>query len=468
VGADRRRSTRGRVAPVFALEHDPEPETDHLSYALGVALGRFGAGGEGILDPAKDSLAHALPAGILFLDGTQDAEDLRDSLGHAAARPLRDAFEKHGAAIAPGGNLRGYLLKNFFELHRKMYENRPIHWPLSSADRTFVAWITIHRWDADTLRVLLADHLNPTLTRIEGSLADLRAARDGADKKAARGAEKRLTTFQKARDELVQFIALIEQCAEKGPPPPDTKKPEREVDARYVPDLDDGVMVNAAALWPLLAPQWKDPKKWWKELAAADGKKDYDWSHLAMRYWPRRVDAKCIKDPSLGVAHGCFWKYHAPRAWAWELRLQDEIGPDFRIEEGPYRGDGGHEAHRSVFLADHPVDALAIVEKEALRRIRKHKRRLGELAVREPGLWGERPDLCWALELRVIEKQEQEFCLRAPDEPAARAAFERENPGLVKKRRILLEQLKPSNILIDGDEEADDAADEEDGEEEDA
>jgi hypothetical protein len=43
-----------------------------------------------------------------------------------------------------------------------------------------------------------------------------------------------------------------------------------------------------------------------------------------------------------------------------------------------------------------------------------------------------------------------------------------ENPGLVKKRRILLEQLKPSNILIDGDEEADDAADEEDGEEEDA
>jgi hypothetical protein len=145
------------------------------------------------------------------------------------------------------------------------------------------------------------------------------------------------------------------------------KKPEREVDARYVPDLDDGVMVNAAALWPLLAPQWKDPKKWWKELAAADGKKDYDWSHLAMRYWPKRVDAKCEKDPSLAVAHGCFWKYHPARAWAWELRLQDEIGPGFRIEEAPYRGDGGHEAHRTALIADHPVDALAAVEKEALR-----------------------------------------------------------------------------------------------------
>ena len=57
-----------------------------------------------------------------------------------------------------------------------------------------------------------------------------------------------------------------------------------------------------------------------------------------MRYWPTRVDEKCQNDPSLGVAHGCFWKYHPARAWAWELRLQDEIGPDFRIEEAPYSG----------------------------------------------------------------------------------------------------------------------------------
>ena len=57
--------------------------------------------------------------------------------------------------------------------------------------------------------------------------------------------------------------------------------------------MDDGVIINSAALWPLLAPQWKDPKKWWKELAAAEGKKDYDWSHLAARYFPKRVDAKC-------------------------------------------------------------------------------------------------------------------------------------------------------------------------------
>ncbi len=462
----------GAPLPEYVAEYDPEPATDHLSYALGVALGRFGAGGEGILDPAKDSLAHALPAGILFLDGTLDAEDLRDGLGHAAAAPLREAWDKYGAAIAPGAGLRGYLLKNFFELHRKMYESRPIHWPLSSAERTFVAYVTIHRWTADTLRVLLADHLHPTLTRIDGAIADLRAARDGADKKAARAAEKRLGGLQKARDELARFIADVEQCAEKGPPPADTKKPEREVDARYVPDLDDGVMVNSAALWPLLAPQWKEPKKWWKELAAADGKKDYDWAHLAMRYWPKRVDEKCQKDPSLAVAHGCFWRYHPARAWAWELRLQDEIGPAFRIEEGPYRGDGGHEAHRTVFLVDHPVDALAGIEKEALRRIRKRKRPIAELAILEAGLWGEKSEECWELELRVIQKQGQDFVLRAPDEAAARAVLLKESPGLVVKRKNLLESLRPSDVLIGGDDdEAEGAgADDEDerGEEEDA
>src|SRR5690606_14985261 len=98
----------------------------------------------------------------------------------------------------------------------------------------------------------------------------------------------------------------------------------REVDARYLPDLDDGVMINSAALWPLLEPQWKDPKKCWKELSTAQGKKD--WSHLAVRYWPTRVDAKCVEDPSLGVAHGCFWRYHPAPAWGCASRTRSARG----------------------------------------------------------------------------------------------------------------------------------------------
>jgi len=160
------------------------------------------------------------------------------------------------------------------------------------------------------------------------------------------------------KDELEEFIGHVQQCADKGPLPPEVAAgkaqcPRRECDAAYDPNLDDGVMINSAALWPLLDPLWKDPKKWWQELAWANpkGNKDYDWSHLAMKYWPTRVDAKCQEDPSLGVAHGCFWKYQPAKAWKWELRLQDEIGPDFRIEEASYRGDGGDREHRAAYLA---------------------------------------------------------------------------------------------------------------------
>lgn len=455
----------GQPLPPYEPEYDAEPPTDHVSFALGVALGRFGPNGEGILDPTNDDLPHALPAGILFLDGTLDGSDRRDGLGHQGATPLLDTWAKHGTAIDSKSTLRDYLQTAFFEdVHRKMYENRPIHWPLSSEKKTFVAWVNIHRWNESTLRVLLADHLKPTLVRLEGELSDIRAARDGVDKKAAREAEKRLPKAQKYREELAAFIAMVEQCAEKGPPPVDAKCPAREVDARYVPDLDDGVMINSAALWPLLAPHWKDPKKWWKELATSQGKKDYDWAHLAMRYWPTRVDVKCQQDPSLGVAHGCFWKYHPARAWAWELRLQDEIGPDFRIEEPPYRGDGGDAEHREAFLLQHVDEALEAIEKEVLRRRRKQKKTQPELRILERGLWSSVSEKCWDLECRIVERQCEDFQLLAPDEGTCRAAYEAEHPERVRERRELLERVRKAMTLFPDDE--DEGSDDEDANEE--
>ena len=354
-------------------EDDPEPPTDHVSYALGAALGRFGFRGEGILDPGQDDLSHALPGGILFLDGTLDPDSARDDLGHSAASPLLAAWTAHGQAIDPRTDLRTYLrLKFFTDIHRKMYENRPIHWPVSSQKKTFVAWITIHRWTADTLRALQADHLLPARTRLDGELDDLRATRDGVDREAARAAETRFVRVQGWLEELNEFIAAVQQCAEQGPPPTDSKYPDREQDARYDPDLDDGVMINSAALWPLLLPQWKDPKKWWKELATARGRKDYDWAHLAARYFPERVDGKCQEDPSLAVAHGCFWRYHPERAYAWELRLQDEIAPDFTIDEAD------SDACREALFEHYPELAEEIRETEDKRRERKRKKEARE------------------------------------------------------------------------------------------
>ena len=286
--------------PDYAIELEPEPASDHLSFALGVALGRFDPTGElGILDPRSAELGHALADGILFLDGTLDhlteRERGQDSLAQPAAAPLHAAWSEHGPALTrKRKRLRTYLRLDFFaEVHRPMYENRAIHWPLSSRNRTFVAWVNLHRWHANTLARLLGEHLQPTLRGLEDALTSLGDAE-----------------LEARRDELAEFIADVQQCAERGPPPVDGETPPRTRDAPYAPELADGVMINAASLWPLLQPQWKDPAKWWKELARAEGRKDHDWSRLAARYFPERVAAKCEREPSLALAHGCLREYH--------------------------------------------------------------------------------------------------------------------------------------------------------------
>jgi hypothetical protein len=432
----------GDPLPEYLEELDPEPPTDHLSFALGLALGRFAPVDEqgqpttsnppGILEPTTADLSHALPAGILFLNGSLEENDHRDDLGQEAAAPLHQAWSRHGSAIAPNRSLRDWLRLDFFkDMHKGMYENRPIHWPLSSSGKTFVAWVNIHRMDERTLKVLLADHLLPARSRIDGELDDLRQVRDSEDRRAARAADTRFSKLTRWREELQDFISAVEQCADHGAPPTDGRCPAREQDAVYAPDLDDGVMINSAALWPLLEPQWKDPKKWWKALASSQGKKDYDWAHLAMRYWPSRVDEKCQRDPSLAVAHGCFWRYHPERAWAWELRLQQEIAPDFRIEEAPYCPGGrdiedqGDEPHRQTWLAEHPNEALAAVEKEATRRMGRGDNRqvVSEMRILEAGLWSVIPQKVAAMEQRLSKKQGEVFSLRAPDEAEGRAAI---------------------------------------------
>ena len=104
-----------------------------------------------------------------------------------------------------------------------------------------------------------------------------------------------------------------------------------------------------------------------ERLCTAKGRKDYDWAHLSARYFPTRVDEKCKEDPSLAVAHGCFWRYHPEKAYQWELRLQaeDELGPDFTLDE-----EDSNE-YRTQFEQHHPDKVRELREDEQKRRDRK-------------------------------------------------------------------------------------------------
>ena len=196
---------------------------------------------------------------------------------------------------------------------RRGFFGRLIYFPLSSENNSFVAWVSIHRFADNTLQALLANHLHPAQKQLQGEISDLNAARASSDKRQRANVEKQYAKSQKLLEELDAFIGAVTQCAEKGAPPTDAKCTARQVDAPFVTDLDDGVIINSAALWPLLSSQWKNPKKWWKELCTPDGRKDYDWAHLAARYFPTRIDEKCPTGPSPGMAHHCFWKYHPPK-----------------------------------------------------------------------------------------------------------------------------------------------------------
>jgi len=368
----------GEPLPAWQPTYEQPLATDWLSYAIGLALGRFPL----TLAPASTPLSHrltdtrglsaaeALPHGILYLSAySTDQQNGPDSLSHPACAPLLEAWATHSSPITKK-SLPEWLRLNFFkDVHLGLYEQRPIYFPLSSAKKNFVAHISIHRWTPHTLTDLLAEYTAKDLTALEGELTDLADSKNQGNPSTQAKAETRYAEIQALHTELTDFIALIRQCAETGPPPADPKDPKPEAPkVSYKMDLDDGVMINSAALWPLLEPQWKKPKTWWHQLCTAKGKKDYDWSHLAARYFCDRVDTKCQQDPSLAVAHGCFWQYHPAKATEWELRLQDEIDPDFTIDEA------GSDALRQQFETEHPDRVRSLKEKEEKRRERKYKK----------------------------------------------------------------------------------------------
>jgi len=220
-------------------------------------------------------------------------------------------------------NLNQFLREKCFDFHKSVYENRPIYFPLSSGKKSYVVWMNIHQFHDATLKNILADFLIPEQRFLMLRLNELRKRKvTAADAQEQNRLEGEISKYGKWQEELDDFILNMSQISEKGANPK-----SQEVQISFRMDLDDGVMVNSAALWPLLYPQWKDPKKWWGHLEKPVGKNDYDWSHLAMRYWPYRCLEKLKKDPSLAVAHSNYGKhegqdlfkqYHPKMAEKWE------------------------------------------------------------------------------------------------------------------------------------------------------
>ncbi len=234
----------------------------------------------------------ALPEGIAVLQAhhpldltTRVRQALELMWGEANAQAMVDAL---------GGDLTRYLERDFWKkMHLKMYRNRPVYWMLQSPKQAITVYLHHEQGTRDTLFVVKTEIVEPTkrllATRFGEATDQAEASSGRARMRARKAAEQALSDLQ----DIAGFSEALDRVLERG----------------YEPNLDDGVLINLAPLHELVP--WPRKKRYggravseleatWKALEAGE----YDWAHMAMRYWPDRVRDKARRDRSLSIAHG--------------------------------------------------------------------------------------------------------------------------------------------------------------------
>ena len=203
-----------------------------------------------------------------------------------------ETIEREACEILGVSELREYFRKptGFFQDHLKRYSKSrrkaPIYWPLSTASGSYTVWIYYHRLTDQTLYTVVNKYLEPKIAEVERGINRVDdAIKDASGREATRLRDRLsegralLAELRDLREELMRIAALP-----------------------YKPDLNDGVIINAAPLHKVFRLRtWaKDTADCWKKLS----KGDYDWTHLAYKIWPDRVREACKNDRSIAIAHG--------------------------------------------------------------------------------------------------------------------------------------------------------------------
>jgi len=278
------------------------------SWLVGVTFGRFDprlATGERAI-PCEPEPFDPLPSRSsgMYPEGEEPADRpsiLVDDEGHTEDLAARACAVAERVRVDAPENLRGWLAKEFFPVHIKMYSKSrrkaPIYWQLATPSTSYSIWLYVHAFSKDTLFRAQNDYVAPKLAheerRLESLTSELRNGATAAQRKA-------LAAQEALVEELRAFLEEVKRVA-----------------PLWKPNLDDGVIINFAPLWRLVPHN----KAWQKELkptwdALCEGK--YDWACLAMHLWPERVVPKCAKDRSLAIAHGLeevFWVEGTDGKW---------------------------------------------------------------------------------------------------------------------------------------------------------
>jgi len=226
-------------------------------------------------NPHRDDIVRRVREVLELLWGDRAQEIEQEACEILGVRDLRDYFRK------PSGFFQDHL-KRYSKSRRKA----PIYWPISTASGSYTVWLYYPRLTDQTIYAVVNEYLEPKIADV-GSL--LKRITDELPLATGREASR-------LRNELVSKTRFLKELQELR------DELLRIAELPYKPDLNDGVIINAAPFHRLFRLNtWaRETEKVWKKLE----KGDYDWSHMAYTIWPERVREVCKRDLSIAIAHG--------------------------------------------------------------------------------------------------------------------------------------------------------------------
>ena len=134
----------------------------------------------------------------------------------------------------------------FFKDHIKRYRKRPIYWLLQSSNKSYSIYLFHEKATADTLSLLRGNrYLGGRLNRLQqdqsARMKAAEVANRAGDRRAASQAQRDASQIAELIEELQEFDRRLEAATRV----PIKDKTGRDTTARWEPELDDGVYINA-------------------------------------------------------------------------------------------------------------------------------------------------------------------------------------------------------------------------------
>jgi type II restriction/modification system DNA methylase subunit YeeA len=220
---------------------------EFISYAVGCMFGRYSLDKPGLIladqgETLQDYLRQVPDPSFTpdednvlpILDGDWFQDDIKERFKKFLKVTFgEEHYEENLQFIedAIGRDIRSYFLKEFYPYHLKMYKKRPIYWLFSSPKGTFNALIYMHRYNKDTVSIILNNYLREFKSKLEArkSFVEKISNSTSISPKEKTAAIKELETLKKQLDEITTYESKV----------------LFPLAAKHIEiDLDDGVKAN--------------------------------------------------------------------------------------------------------------------------------------------------------------------------------------------------------------------------------